>query len=395
MNSLFKILSGVCILCAAKAGAQMPQNENYLINGTFNGIRTGVIKMLSFGSEQVEDSAKIVNGKFTLKGRIRSPEQKVFQITPGIWSFRAFVEPAKLFFAIDTTGAKHSGEIGKGGFALIWQIEEKGSEMADTYNNYLKTSGSIKAENHVLALREKLKEMHGNASGASRINSEIDSLVNNMLLKKKMFMEKYVDAHPSSVTGAFLLSDYYSNSSIEHRVSRNYLQSILPRFSGQAEQSIYYQRLAKQRDALKNSSINAMAPDFTLLKPDRSNFMLSSLKGNYVLLDFWASWCGPCRKAIPHWKEVNAQYGAKGLKIVSVSCDRIWNDWIGAVDKEQMSWIQVIDDFSAKGEQLGRVFNLFPSPTIPFYVLIDKEGKIVMSTGDETKISRKIAHLIK
>lgn len=375
--------------------AQITSEGGYLIKGSFNGVQSGIITMRSLGSNKVEDSAKVINGKFTLNGNIGLPEQKLFQITPGIWSFPAFVEPGNLRFIIDTAGAQHTGKIGKGGFALIWQIGEKGSEMADVYNRYLEASRAMKVRKLVFSLQDSLHKIQGNENVTSCIHSTIDSIVNITKYKQKMFMEKYVEGHPASVAGVFLLTDYYRNSHLGHKSSRAYLASMLKKFTGEAKGSIYYKGLTKENDALAKSSAHEVAPDFTLLMRDSSDFTLSSLRGNYVLLDFWASWCGPCRRAIPHWKKVNAKYIKKGLKIVSVSGDRNWNDWLMALDVEQMSWTQVVDDFSEKDQSGARVINLYPSPGIPFYVLIDKVGIIVLSTGDEAKMSAKIDQLLK
>ncbi len=143
---------------------------------------------------------------------------------------------------------------------------------------------------------------------------------------------------------------------------------------------------------LKNTQPNSLAPDFTLLKRDKSRFTLSSTRGRYTLIDFWASWCVPCRKAIPAWKEVFAKYKNKGLLIVGVSSDRRWEDWTKALDKEQMPWIQVLDEFPADNKPAW-VTELFGSKTLPFYVLLDKEGKVILASGDKEVIRKKVEEL--
>ncbi len=88
-----------------------------------------------------------------------------------------------------------------------------------------------------------------------------------------------------------------------------------------------------------------LAPDFTLLKPDSSTFKLSSLRGKYVLLDFWASWCVPCRKAIPHWKELYAKYQPKGFEILGITNDSRWKDWFKALEEEKCHGCRWQDEF--------------------------------------------------
>ncbi|HXO76541.1 MAG TPA: TlpA disulfide reductase family protein, partial [Puia sp.] len=85
------------------------------------------------------------------------------------------------------------------------------------------------------------------------------------------------------------------------------------------------------------------AADFTLPTPAGENLRLSSLRGQYVLVDFWASWCMPCRAEIPHLKELYVQYHAAGLEIVSISIDAHPEAWKRAMGQEQMPWKQVLD----------------------------------------------------
>ena len=115
-----------------------------------------------------------------------------------------------------------------------------------------------------------------------------------------------------------------------------------------------------------------MVIDFTLKNLAGEDFTLSSLKGKYVILDFWASWCGPCRASIPGVKELYAKYKDKGLEVVGVSCDRKPEDWKKASEEEQFPWINLIDTQDA-----NRVATKYAVHYIPTMYLIDKEGKMI------------------
>jgi thiol-disulfide isomerase/thioredoxin len=171
------------------------------------------------------------------------------------------------------------------------------------------------------------------------------------------------------------------------------MQAMVASFQGEAKQSKYYASLENILAKRKAVMPGSIAPDFTLLKRDSSKFTLSSTRGNYVMIDFWASWCHPCRKAIPHWKEVYAKYHDKGFDIVSVSDDFRWKDWFKAMDQEKKPWTQVCDEFPVRNMP-ARVGSLYMTTYIPFYVLLDKEGKILLYTSDENTIDEKLEQLL-
>jgi peroxiredoxin len=140
--------------------------------------------------------------------------------------------------------------------------------------------------------------------------------------------------------------------------------------------------------------VSKLAPDFTLPKRDKNKFRLSTTRGSIVMLDFWASWCVPCRKGIPNWKKVYAKYHHKGFNIISVSNDRNWNDWVRALDQEKMPWTQVIDEFPSKGS-LAKVGELYAVGSMPFFVLLDEKGKVILASGDENIVTKKIEEILK
>lgn len=124
------------------------------------------------------------------------------------------------------------------------------------------------------------------------------------------------------------------------------------------------------------------APDISLPDANGQILKLSSLQGKVVLLDFWASWCGPCRRSFPHTLSVYNQYKDKGFEVYGVSIDENVQAWQNAVKQDQTLWKQVIDTKAGFGNELTKTWDI---KYIPSSFLIDKEGKIaiVAPSNDE------------
>jgi peroxiredoxin len=118
-----------------------------------------------------------------------------------------------------------------------------------------------------------------------------------------------------------------------------------------------------------------VAPDFEELKTDgKTKMKLSDLKGNVVLIDFWASWCGPCRKENPNVVKTYAKYKDSGFTVMSVSLDSDKAKWLEAIQKDGLVWPNHVSDLGGWQSKVGRIYGV---SSIPLTILIDKEGKII------------------
>jgi thiol-disulfide isomerase/thioredoxin len=118
-----------------------------------------------------------------------------------------------------------------------------------------------------------------------------------------------------------------------------------------------------------------MAPEIVTKDIKGQNFSLDQLKGKYILIDFWASWCGPCRQAIPHLKELYKKYHPNGLEVVTLSLDDRPVEWTEAVSKEKLNdFYNILVDTKIKKDYLNAIM------PIPNQILIDRSGKIIWNT---------------
>lgn len=131
------------------------------------------------------------------------------------------------------------------------------------------------------------------------------------------------------------------------------------------------------------------APDLVGMTPDSATFSLSKLRGKVVLIDFWASWCGPCRKENPNVKANYEKYKAKGFEVFGVSLDRDGNAWRNAIKQDGLMWHHISD---LKGWQSEHA-QLYSVNSIPQTLLIDKEGKIIVRNIRGEQLGQKLKEI--
>ncbi len=345
----------------------MAQSVDYSLSGTTKGIRNAEVELSSYDSRTRTSkkiaTTKLSNGKFVMKGKLEGAQMLSLNIKPGNWGTQVFVDGGNVNLQIDTLGAQH--------FDYTAYGMEKGANLKS-----VKITGSKSQADY-----EQYEKSYSAADRKSR-----DAVFGAQL----GFIKPYIDKNPSSVAGAYMLSNHYMFNS---GMPLEELEALLAKFSGAARNSLYFNNLQKEVAERKAVLPGNYAEDFTLLKRDSTKLTLSSTRGKYVMIDFWASWCKPCREAIPHWKEVYAKYKDKGFEIISVTNDSRWSDWIKAMDAEQMPWPQLADEFPVKNMP-ARVLSKYKHGTIPLYVLLDKQGKILAKTGDEAVIDKILATLM-
>ncbi|MBU3660330.1 MAG: AhpC/TSA family protein [Flavobacteriales bacterium] len=136
-----------------------------------------------------------------------------------------------------------------------------------------------------------------------------------------------------------------------------------------------YRQLKKKIESGKLLAEGKLAPDFEeFLTDGKKQMKLSDLKGKVVLIDFWASWCGPCRKENPNVVKTYEKYKADGFTIMSVSLDTDREKWLAAIKQDNLTWPNHVSDLKGWSSKVGRMYEV---GSVPFTVLIDREGRII------------------
>ena len=149
-------------------------------------------------------------------------------------------------------------------------------------------------------------------------------------------------------------------------------------------------QLQEQVGAIASRLIGAQAPDIRLPNPDGDTLSLHDLRGQVVLIDFWASWCGPCRKENPRVKRMYERFHDQGFEILGVSLDRDHAQWVQAIEKDGLPWPHVSD----LGFWQSRAAKAYAVRAIPYTVLLDREGRIVAKGLRGAQLSARIADLL-
>ena len=168
-----------------------------------------------------------------------------------------------------------------------------------------------------------------------------------------------------------------------------FLDALVTKLNENYPETIAILQLKQQLDEMRALAVGQMAPDIVLPDPSGKTTKLSDLRGKYVLIDFWAAWCKPCRQENPNVVRLFNQYNSKGFEVFGVSLDRSREDWVKAIADDQLNWTQVSDlqYFNSAAAVLYQI------QAIPATYLVDPDGKIIAKDLRGPSLEAKLAEL--
>lgn len=183
----------------------------------------------------------------------------------------------------------------------------------------------------------------------------------------------------------------------ENNIGSDFLENLFSKYSDKYNNNLFIKEIDRNSIIYLNDKnyskvpLGSIAPDFSIKDTLGRVANLSDFKNKYVLIDFWASWCGPCRRNNPTLKDIYNQYKAKGLRVLSVSVDKDPKNWKKAIREDKMNWTQGSDLIGPKSLPAVR----YGVTAYPTYILLDPTGKIILkSEGDIDFVSEKMKKIL-
>ena len=347
--------------------------QGYTILGEVKGADGQTVVLKQSRNNQLVDvsTAKVESGKFTMTGDSPYPEITLLYVdTKGPLQF--FLENSNISISVDLDNIEKSKVTGSKENDLFTEFlsnfEGFAIQQKQLNDSYLALSMSnVATPDAVMSLRAQL----------DNLNSD-----------RIAYMLSFVQNNPGRITTAFLVT----SGGLMQVMDVSQLEQAAKGFDSSTSESQWVKILTDRVASLKRTDIGQPFPDITLKTPDDKPISISDYagKGKYVLLDFWAAWCGPCRVANPHIVELYKRYKDKGFEIIGISLDQSKEAWLKAIKDDNLTWPHMSD----LGHWQSAAAKLYSVSGIPHMVLLDKEGKIISKgTMPVSELAKKLAEI--
>lgn len=342
------------------------QAQKLQINGDIKNLPDGTTVSLIDGmANKVVDSAKMVDGKFKLSNQVNEP---------GIYVLSFSALQAKIPVFVDNDQLTITGDIKQ-----PTTLEYKGSPTQDLYMVYMK------------ALTPKIESLYGTKALQGNAASNIKDSLSKQVQAKEADLTTAVTNllkanNNSPVSTLFLIQTTNFVPYIKDNIADLY--AIL---EGPAKKGQLAELIEKSVQSATIGKVGTVLPEFKQNDENGKSVNLSSLRGKYVLIDFWASWCGPCRAENPNVVKAFNAFKSKGFTILGVSLDQDKAKWLDAIKKDGLTWTHV-SDLKFWNNAVAQQFGI---QSIPANFLIDRNGVIIAKDLRGEDLERFLAANVK
>lgn len=390
-NTIYAVCTCLLLTGFANAQAKKTTNTAYVLEAQITGLEDETIVKLIPGATHSSETAvaetKVKDGKFSFAGKLNEPRYFFLSFGDNKGFIPVMIENSKI--RITASAQKTTQENGR----IIFKEEVITGSKSNDY--FLKqTAFKDELNNDYAAYHVGIDELSNIVGKARKENNKklMDSVYNTPQWKKfeadeKAFFTKVeklttdvVTRHKTNWWGPFFMMTQFSYLTPDQK-------PLYEQFSDAAKKSYYGQLVDKEINP--KSLVGTSVANFQLNDKDGNAKSVKDIVSGkkYILIDFWASWCAPCRKEIPNLKNAYASYAEKGFEVLSISIDQDQKAWLKALAQENMQWPNLYDD-----DKVSKAFNV---KTIPATYLVDSKGVIVSDNLRGEALEAKLKELLK
>ena len=328
---------------------------------------------ISITTAQPKDSSKVdAQGNFNLKFDVKEPSFYRIRLAENNYLLLIVNDKEQLEFSADALNlgrtAKVKGSVESGKLFDATHQLQRNAERLDSLNGVFQ--------------REQ------NNPSLDSIKMVLQTVYNTMINNEAAYIKDFIDKNSTSLACLAIIDKLSPDEHLD------YYKKLDKGLSKELPNNSYTKMFHDKVVEMSRLSLGSEAPEISLNTPDGKNIKLSSLKGKVVLIDFWASWCRPCRAENPNVVRMYNTYKDKGFEIYSVSLDKDKEPWVKAISDDHLVWPSHVSDLGYWQSSVVKQYNI---SGIPFTCLLDKDGKIVAKglRGEELELKVKELLMIK
>ncbi|MGB0980768.1 MAG: redoxin domain-containing protein [Winogradskyella sp.] len=366
-------------------GCKQEVKTDYVINGTakgvYNGIRVYLNKMNNKGRLTPIDTAIIMNNTFTFTGKADTPTMHYITVNSVNGRLPILLDNSTITLVIDKDKLLNS--------------EIKGSKTHNEMAAFTKKIQTLNADIKKLSLQIKNTSSIKDKSYITETQSKLKKLKDEL----KDYPIQFSKSNPDSFIALQIIEQQLNNKSADVEELKTIFNTLSVKIKTSENGTRVNQKLnLRINDLLRNANlqIGKIAPNFEAPTPNGNKLSLNKIKGKVTIIDFWAAWCGPCRKENPNVVNIYNKYHSEGLEIIGVSLDGTSRQkdakkaWTDAIKKDKLTWHHV-SNLNYFNDPIAKLYNI---NSIPATYILNAKGEIVAKNLRGIALENKVSALL-
>jgi peroxiredoxin len=379
MKTQLIFIISIVLLFGCKPSTSNSDTEYEVIvkaDGVYDGLRAYLLKTENGRNRTATDTAIVFNGVFHFKGDIKGAEMRALTIDGVRGQTSIFIEPGIINVE-------------------IYKDSIYTSKVEGTYNNSVFNDYKNKYQEKIEAV-EAIKTEFLNSKQDVEVLKKLQTTGDSLRSQLKNFGYEFIETNNNSDFSLYILDGLTSQKGFDLELADSAFKTIETSIKTKSETNqLIASRIKQKIESSPNKGkikIGMQAPDFSAPNPEGKQVTLSDIKGKVTIVDFWASWCKPCRIENPNLVKLYDKYHSKGLEIISVSLERGNQKafWIEAIKKDQLNWYNV-SNLKFWQDPIAQAYSV---NSIPATFILDENGVLIAERLRGAELEAKIKSLL-